>query len=193
MAGVNARMVEAAGRVGDGLVGHPLFTPEYVAEVVRPALMRGAELAGRRRDVPIAGYLICAVAEDADQARHDAASQVAFSAVVRAFDPIQRLHGFEREVAEIREAFRAGDLRRMTALVSEKMLETFAVYGTPDQARQRYESRFAGVYEQPLLLFPCMGVEPGRLREGWTAVIDAFGPLARRTGRRSSRAVSGPQ
>src|SRR3954454_20390194 len=35
MAGVNARMVEAAGAVADGLVGHPLFTPEYVGEVVR--------------------------------------------------------------------------------------------------------------------------------------------------------------
>src|SRR5918992_3764030 len=38
MAGVNARMVEAAGAVGDGLVGHPLFTPEYTRDVVRPAL-----------------------------------------------------------------------------------------------------------------------------------------------------------
>src|SRR5215467_5393655 len=183
IAGVNARMIEAAGRVGDGLVGHPLFTPEYVAEVVRPALVRGAERAGRRLAVPIAGYLICAVAEHAEQARQEAASQVGFSAVVRAFDPILRLHGFDREVAEIREAFRAGDQRRMTAHVSERMLETFAVYGTPDEARQRYGARFAGVYEQPLLLFPCMGVEPGRLREGWTAVIDTFGPLAREAAR----------
>jgi len=193
VAGVNARMVEAAGRVGDGLVGHPLLTPEYVAEVVRPALVRGADVAGRRLAVPIAGYLICAVAEHADQARHEAASQVGFSAVVRAFDPIQRLHGFDREVAEIREAFRAGDQRRMTAHVSERMLETFAVYGTPDEARQRYRARFAGVYQQPLLLFPCMGVEPGRLREGWTALIETFGPLAQEAARRASPSASGPQ
>src|SRR5438552_835167 len=47
MAGVNARMIEAAGAVADGLVGHPLFTPEYVRDVVRPALARGAERGGR--------------------------------------------------------------------------------------------------------------------------------------------------
>src|SRR5947208_1025238 len=41
LAGVNARMVLAAGTVGDGLVGHPLFTPEYVREVVHPALEKG--------------------------------------------------------------------------------------------------------------------------------------------------------
>src|SRR5919204_798076 len=59
LAGVNPRMIEAAGRVGDGLVGHPLFTPEYVREVARPALARGAERAGRESAVPIAGYLTC--------------------------------------------------------------------------------------------------------------------------------------
>lgn len=193
IAGVNARMIEAAGRVGDGLVGHPLFTPEYVAEVVRPALVRGAERAGRLLAVPIAGYLICAVAEHTDQARHEAASQVGFSAVVRGFDPILRLHGFDQEVAEIRAAFRAGDQRRMTAHVSERMLETFAVYGTPDEARQRYRARFAGVYEQPLLLFPCMGVEQGRLREGWSAVVDTFGPLAREAATLAAPAAPGPR
>src|SRR5918998_550776 len=35
MAGVNPRMIEGAGRVADGLVGHPLFTPEYAEQVVR--------------------------------------------------------------------------------------------------------------------------------------------------------------
>src|SRR5205823_351134 len=64
MAGVNPRMVQAAGTVGDGLVGHPLFTPEYVRDVVRPALAKGAERAGRSDPVPIAGYLTCSVDDD---------------------------------------------------------------------------------------------------------------------------------
>src|SRR3954451_3213259 len=34
MAGVNARMIEAAGAVADGLIGHPLFTPEYTQDIV---------------------------------------------------------------------------------------------------------------------------------------------------------------
>ena len=39
-AGVRPRMCEAAGRVADGLAGHPLFTTTYVQEVVRPAIAR---------------------------------------------------------------------------------------------------------------------------------------------------------
>ena len=41
-AGVRPRMCEAAGRVADGLAGHPLFTTTYVQEVVRPAIAKGA-------------------------------------------------------------------------------------------------------------------------------------------------------
>src|SRR5258705_388670 len=69
MAGVNPRMIQAGGTVGDGLVGHPLFPAEYVREVVRPALARGAERAGRDAPVPIAGYLTCSVDDDRDTAR----------------------------------------------------------------------------------------------------------------------------
>jgi probable F420-dependent oxidoreductase len=172
VAGVNPRMIEAAGRVGDGLVGHPLFTPEYVAEVVRPALARGR--AGRAVDVPIAGYVVCVVAGDSAQARREAAAQVAFYSVVRAFDPILRRHGFEAEAASIREAFRGGDVPRMISLVSDRMLDTFAVHGTPAEARDRFAARYAGLYEEPLLFFPCLGVDAGRHREGLAAVVETF-------------------
>src|SRR5215467_1821587 len=177
VAGVNVRMIEAAGRVGDGLIGHPLFTPEYVAEVVRPALARGASAVGGGHRVPIAGYLICAVSDDPAEARRDAASQVGFSAVVRAFEPLQRMHGFDREVTALREAIRLGDLRRMPKLVTDRMLETFAVFGTPEEARQRFRERFSGAYEETLLVYPCMGVDPGRLRDRVAAMIEAFTPL----------------
>jgi probable F420-dependent oxidoreductase len=171
MAGVNDRMIEAAGRVGDGLVGHPLFTPEYVAEVVRPSLDRGAGRAG----VPIAGYVVCAVADSSARARREAAAQVAFYAVVRAFDPILRRHGLEREAAAIREEFRRGDVAAMIELVDDRMLDTFAVHGTPAEARDRFATRYAGLYEEPLLFFPCLGVDRGRHREGVAAVVETFG------------------
>ncbi|HXM58358.1 MAG TPA: LLM class flavin-dependent oxidoreductase [Candidatus Dormibacteraeota bacterium] len=176
VAGVNERMIEAAGRVGDGLVGHPLFTPEYVTDVVRPALARGAARAGRPEDVPVAGYVVCVVADDSAQARREAAAQVAFYAVVRAFDPILRRHGFLPEAAAIREAFRGGDVPSMIALVSDRMLDTFAVHGTPAEARDRFAARYAGLYEEPLLFFPCLGVDVGRHREGLAAVVETFSP-----------------
>ncbi len=47
VAAVNPFMAGIAGEVGDGLAAHPFSTPEYLRDVVRPALARGAERAGR--------------------------------------------------------------------------------------------------------------------------------------------------
>lgn len=44
---VNPYMCGIAGEVADGLAAHPFTTPEYLREVVRPALARGAERSGR--------------------------------------------------------------------------------------------------------------------------------------------------
>jgi len=169
MAGVNARMVEAAGAVGDGLVGHPLFTREYVEQVVRPALVRGAQRAGRANPVPIAGYVTCSVADDADEARRNAAAIVAFNASVRTYAPIIGLHGFEPEAEAIRAAWRAGDWAAMTTAVSDRMLETIAVAGTPREVCEQLRERRAGVFERTLLWPPATGGLAAA-----EAVIDAF-------------------
>src|SRR5262249_49024531 len=76
MAGVNARMIEAAGAVADGLIGHPLFTPEYTRGVVRPALARGAERAGRPGPVPMAGYGTWSFGVDGGGGGHGARASV---------------------------------------------------------------------------------------------------------------------
>lgn len=172
LAGVNARMVRAAGAVADGLVGHPLFTPEYLRHTVRPALDTGAERAGRAEPVPIAGYVICAVDPDEAQARRLAAAQIAFYASVKTYDAILTLHGFTDEADAIRAAHRTGDLEGMVAAVSDQMIDTIAVTGTPEQVRAQFTQRWAGLYEQTLL-YPPSFAGPSAT----TAVLDAFAPL----------------
>ena len=72
-AGVNTRMVEVAGRVADGFLGHPLFSPRYYDDVVRPAIAKGAAKTGREGErVQIAGLVICSVP---GQLRHDRRAQ----------------------------------------------------------------------------------------------------------------------
>jgi probable F420-dependent oxidoreductase len=169
MAGVNPRMIEAAGRVGDGLVGHPLFTPHYVREVARPALAKGAQHAGRDVDVPIAGYLTCSVAEDRDAARQAARAVVAFNSTVKTYRVVHRLHGWEEHAERIREAWMAGDFGKAVEAVPDEMLDTIALAGTPDEVRERFAERWDGVYEHTLLWPPAF-----QGMDGVNAVIDAF-------------------
>jgi len=168
-AGVNPRMIEAAGRVADGLVGHPLFTAEYVSQIARPALAKGAEHAGRDASVPIAGYLTCSVGEDRDEARTAARAVVAFNSTVKTYEVVHRMHGFEEHVEAIRTAWRGGDFGAMAAAVPDEMLDTIALAGTPDEVRSRFEERWAGVYDRTLLWPPAF-----RGRDAIEAVIETF-------------------
>ena len=169
MAGVNPRMIEAAGAVGDGLVGHPLFTPEYVREVARPALARGAERGGRPADVPIAGYLTCSVDEDREAARGAARAVVAFNSTVKTYQVVHRLHGWVEHAERIRELWRGGDFGAAVDAVPDEMLDTIALAGTTDEVRARFAERWDGVYEHTLLWPPAF-----RGMDGIRAVIDAF-------------------
>jgi probable F420-dependent oxidoreductase len=176
LAGVNPRMIKAAGAVGDGLVGHPLFTPRYVTEIVRPALADGAKHAGRDADdVAIAGYLMCAVSDDGDTARREAKAQIAFYSIVRSYDAIMALHGWRDHAASAREAWKAGDPDGMVAAVTDEMLETIAVTGTPDEVRDQLRDR-EGLFDRTLLYAPSYGVEGGRLEENLHAILDAGRP-----------------
>jgi probable F420-dependent oxidoreductase len=172
MGGVNPRMVEAAGAVADGLVGHPLFTREYTRDVVRPALARGAERAGRAEPPPIAGYLTCVVDEDGDAARQAARGVIAFNSTVKTYRPILSHHGFDEQADRIREAWERGDFAGMAAAVSDEMVEAIAIAGTADEAVAQYQERRAGLFERSLLWTPLGGFD--RVR----AVIEAFGSPA---------------
>lgn len=170
MAGVNARMIEAAGAVADGLVGHPLFTPEYTRDVVRPALARGAERAGRDAPPPIAGYVTCCVNEDGDVARQIARGVVAFNSTVSTYRPILTHHGFDGPADRIRAAWERGDLAGMAAAVPDEMLETIAIAGTPADVRAQFERRREGLFERTLLWTPFGGLD------AVGAVIDVLAP-----------------
>jgi probable F420-dependent oxidoreductase len=169
MAGVNARMIEAAGAVADGLVGHPLFTPEYVRDVVRPALARGAERGGRSQPPPIAGYVTCSVGEDRGAARAAAAAIVAFNSTVKTYRATHVAGGFEREAEAVRAAWKDGDFARMSEAVSDEMLDAITLAGTGEEVRERFVKRWQGVYERTLLWPPAF-----RGEEGVRAAIDAF-------------------
>jgi probable F420-dependent oxidoreductase len=175
LAAVNEGMARMAGAVADGVVSHPMATVRYIDEVMRPAIAEGAEAEGRSGDdVVIADWLLVAVSDDADQAREDAKRQIAFHATVRTYDRILDLHGFTEETSQIRELWRSFDLAGMTALVTDEMLETMAVAGTPAECRERVAERAASV-DRLLLGAPVVATDPGLMTTYHDAIVETFG------------------
>jgi 5,10-methylenetetrahydromethanopterin reductase len=139
----NKVMVRTAGRVADGVLGHGLFTDRWWTELVEPALTAGAESSRRdASDLRRWGWLITAI-DDEDPARavREAKLQIAFYLTVRTYDSLVELHGWQDEVAAIRDAFRSHRPDSIADHVSEDMLWSIAVCGDLAQAREMLSAR----------------------------------------------------
>jgi probable F420-dependent oxidoreductase len=175
LAGVNKRMVRAAGEVADGLVGHPLYSRRYLDEVVGPAIEEGLNAESRPRDAfDLAGYVITSISDDPEQAREEARRQIGFYATTRTYDAILDLHGWDDEKKGIRDSFRSMDFAGMTNAVSDDMLDQISITGTPADVEKQL-ARYEGLLDHVLLYPPSVGVSPDRVKENYKLMMEIFG------------------
>lgn len=180
-AGVNPRMIEVAGRVADGLLGHPLFTTEYIEDVVLPAVARGAQRSGRDlREIRIASLLFAAVSDDVEEARREVAAQIAFYTSAKTYAPLLERTGFADEGEQIRTAFARRDLDGMIAAVSDRMIDALAVAGTPADVRAGLQ-RYTGLLDHAILYSPSIGRTAERVRASALGLVGACSTEATRT------------
>ena len=173
LAAVQERMCELAGEIADGVLFNVLSTPRYVLELAGPWMERGAARAGRDvGDVERAAAITAAVDADGEQARRWASHQIAFYSVIPYFDVMFRLHGFEQEAAAIRDAAGRGDPAGMIAAVSEEMVDTFAIAGTPDQCREQLGAW--AVLDVAVLFPPTFQLSDEEIVANHTALIETF-------------------
>jgi alkanesulfonate monooxygenase SsuD/methylene tetrahydromethanopterin reductase-like flavin-dependent oxidoreductase (luciferase family) len=134
----NTNMVRVAGRHADGILGHGIFTDRWWDEQIDPELARGAAAAGKDSScLRRWGWVITAVDDsEPERAIRDARLQIAFYLTVKTYDSLVELHGWQDQVAAIRQAFRAGQPEAMAQHVTDEMLWSIAVCGDTAQARE---------------------------------------------------------
>jgi len=139
----NKIMLRVAGRNADGVLAHGIFTDRWWNEVVDPQLTRGAKAGGRdATQLRRWGWLITAIDDvDPQRAVREARLQIAFYLTVRTYDSLVELHGWQDEVAAIRDVFRAGQPDAIADHVSDEMLWAIAICGDTAQARDMAKSR----------------------------------------------------
>jgi probable F420-dependent oxidoreductase len=173
VAAVNALMAETAGRVADGVLGHPMTSPEYVREILRPAVERGAAAAGRSLSgVSISTAVVLQMSPHRDLARREAALQIGFYATTRTYRSVLALHGFEDRLEPLRRAFVRGDLVEL-ASIALPMVDALAIAGTPDECRERI-ARYEGLVDRVILGGAWVGASDERLAENHRTIIETF-------------------
>lgn len=178
-AAVGPGMLRAAGEVADGVLGHPLTSPRYIEEVVAPAIARGAAKAGRPPGaVELVQNVMVAISDDRQQARREVSRQIGFYATTPAYEPVLALHGFEGLQRDLRRAYADRDMDRLESLVPGEMADTYALWGTAEEVREkarRFEGPQGDLVGELLLAGPWYRVHPARLLENHLAILEAFG------------------
>jgi probable F420-dependent oxidoreductase len=162
IAGVNTGLARLSGEVCQGFLVHPLHTPRYLQEIILPAIAEGAGRAGRRRqDVKMA---VTAFAATTPEEIFFVRSQIAFYASTPSYRPLMALHSWESTAEQLSSLAARGKWSEMGVLISDEMLETFAVVVAPADLPAALARRYEGLADRLSLYLP---FQPGERDSFW--------------------------
>jgi probable F420-dependent oxidoreductase len=157
LAAVGPLMTEAAGETADGMIAHAFTTERYLRDVTLPALERGLALSGRKRsDFQLAfpAFVVTGANEKAwTEQRTAVCKQIAFYGSTPAYRPVLELHGWGGLQTELNSLSKQGQWDKMGGLIDDKILEAFAIVGTPDEIVPKLTARYGDVVDRVTLGF----------------------------------------
>jgi len=158
LAAVNKYMSRLAGEICEGLRLHPIATFRYTADVIMPAVAAGAKKSGRDTSaVEIIGAPFLAIAGDAagvEAAKAAAKQRIAFYASTRTYHSVLEYHGWPEVGQQLHSLSLEGKWMEMPKLITDEMLEEFAIVGTYDTLAEQLRRRCGGVFDTVLLDLP---------------------------------------
>ncbi|WP_116997859.1 LLM class F420-dependent oxidoreductase [Desertimonas flava] len=173
LAGVGPVMTEVAGEVCDGFICHGFTTERYLREVTLQALEAGRAKAGKTME----GYEISGPSfvvtgnndEELEKAAIGTRQQIAFYGSTPAYRPVLELHGWGGLQDELNALSKAGEWAKMGELITDEILNTFAVVGPPESIAPELKRRFGDVVSRISFYAPYKS-DPDR----WRSVLDAI-------------------
>ncbi|MEN9507160.1 MAG: hypothetical protein RI958_3086 [Actinomycetota bacterium] len=152
LAGVGEKMTEVAGEVCDGFICHGFTTERYLREVTIPALERGRAKVGKTMDgFEIIGPSFVVTGTDDAQmasAAKGTRQQIAFYGSTPAYRGVLDLHGWGDLQDELNTLSKRGQWEEMGSLITDEILEAFAVVGEPEQIAPELHRRYGDVIQR---------------------------------------------
>ena len=174
IAGVNPYMCKLAGELADGFHVHPFHSVKYIREAVLPNVEAGLAKTGRsRQDIVLAttGFVIGgANREEIERAKGAVRQQLAFYASTRTYQTVLDAHGWGETSQRLNERAAKGDWTGMAELITDEMLEVYAVEGTWDQVPALLRKKYEGIIDR--LAF-YVSVRPGAEDDRWRRLVAA--------------------
>ncbi len=156
-------MVRLGAEIGDGVIGHPIWSIPWLGDVVAKDIDRGLARAGRRRDsLHLNCWFWTTPNPDRRESIEDARGCVAFYAGMAQYEPYFAAHGFGEICRRLQAGVQRGDYLSVAPLVSDEMASTFVVTGTPEEVQRKLEPAWA-VADSLTLIPPVLSLPPDKL------------------------------
>jgi probable F420-dependent oxidoreductase len=172
IAGVNTRLARLAGELCDGFHIHPFHTPEYVRQIVKPAIKEGAERKNRNpEEIKLATSVFVITGEteeEVEEQREKMRAQTAFYASTPSYRVVLEVHGWEKVGEELGKLARDKKWDEMPNLITDEMLRTFAVEATLDEVGPALRERYEDLIDRVALYVPFV---PGEKDDFWQTTI----------------------
>lgn len=149
LAAINQKMVDLAWNIGDGVIFYlrPLNEMKQTISKMQS-----------KKKIDVTCQLITCVSENSEEAIERAKKTVAFYiSVGDIYRKFLAKNGFKNETSNIFEEFKKSGFKSNHELVSNSMLNSLAISGTPDECKRQLTSFVDAGIDQPILQFNPIG------------------------------------
>jgi len=157
IASITPKSMVQTGEVADGWI--PIYWPKDKIRAGVETIMEGARKAGKSRgDITVAPALVMQITDAASEEKMRAQARAPIAFYVGRmgtyyYEMLER-HGFEAEVAKIKEGWAARDPAAAAAGVSDRMLDQTAIVGPLERCKEELDERRSLGVDLPLLPMP---------------------------------------
>ena len=149
---VNPYNCRVAGEVCDGVALHPLTSVKYLKEIIQPNIAAGAAKAGRDPksiNLSNSAFVVTGPNQAAIDAKKEAVKkQIAFYCSTRSYSKILEVHGFEDLGLWLHEMSLKQQWDQMAELITDEILDAFAVVGGYGEIPGLMKERFDGLIDE---------------------------------------------
>ena len=165
LAAVGPRMTEVAGEVADGLIVHGFTTAAYLRNVTLPALERGLAKAGKSRADFEISYPVFSITGRDERELAEAATQmrqqIAFYGSTPAYKPVLDSIGAGEIQPTLNAMSKQGDWTAMGDVITDDVLDEFAVRGAPAELAAQIEARYGDLIDRTSAAYATLDAEAG--------------------------------
>lgn len=157
LAAVGPLMTQVAADLCEGMLVHPLTSVSYLRDHTLPIIEAGLKRRGlSRRDFELSHgmFVVSGTTEAAfADSRRAVRERIAFYSSTPAYRTVLESHGWGELQPELNLLSKQGRWVEMGELISDEMLDTFAVVGAPERIVPMIRERFAGLVDRVTLDF----------------------------------------